>query len=250
MRKAAGGWTLALILGLAAHVDAQSVMEINPGDSNKDELKLGTLLGFNLNSDQSWANLQPEIFAGFDDVIGGKWRLRAGPSFSSGPSASDSTSFFRSLTLPGQANASILVYYETTQPAKTSTSFYCGFGLGLKAITHKADSVETVAQHNVRLAAGVRYRDRLVLAGQYTFGWHNLTNESERTFKRVFGSQKTGIQYVMFSIQSYVPKADVWFDLTWRLLTTTSDYPTFRDSNRLLAIGLRKDVDLLPAPAR
>jgi hypothetical protein len=236
-----------LVLFLPSAILAQSPMDANPG--GKTDLKLGALIGYNFNGDQSWANLQPEVFAGFDQSVGGRWRLRVGPSVASGGVAEDTTSFFRSLTLPGQANITALIYYDTSPQASAGASVYAGLGLGLKAVSRRADSLKTVAQHNIRLAAGIRFKKFLVLASQYSIGWHNITNESEKAYKAIFATDKTRLEYIMISLQAALPGKDAWIDVTWRAITNTSLYPSFAAQNRLLSIGIRKDLSLVNAPA-
>lgn len=211
-----------------------------------DGLGLSTLMGYNFNGKGDWANLAPEIFLGWTELMSSRGKvkiyLRVGPTISTIKSGGDTLDYYRSIMLPGNGSASILPYAEF-KPSNDWTFIGATAG-GVKVLTGITDTTNSIAQTNFRLGWGFQFKKLLGMTFQHTWASHNLTAESEGTYKRLFRQTTTKARYMTVTIQTYLVPLELFLYVNYRkFLTELEGVEPVND--RIISVGIRKDIDLL-----
>lgn len=211
---------------------------------------LGVLTSANfVGNNKFLANLTPIInLGGVTSVISGKvfnWDVDVNPYIGGEIDTKDSVSFMPALMLYGRAGLT-LNNYLNFDLGKTKLTLM-PFGFGLKFIPNLKDSNNVVIQHNIRIGAAARFSDVIQLSAQITHGWHNLTSESEKNFKKVFGNKATDISYItvvgQFAMKGKKEEISNYIYFEWRCLLSNNRYANFTN-NRILTVGIRKTLEL------
>lgn len=226
---------------------AQNNNDANPNSYNN--FGLSALLGYNFNGSSDWSNLSPDLFLGWDENIVGyknagfSLNLRVGPTISSPGNIKDSSNYFRALMLPGNASFSALLY-----PTYSIDKFKILVVLagGLKVLSGLKDSSVVISQHNVRLGIGFQWDKLFSASFQYTFGWHDLTTESEKNYTKIFNQSNSAIKYIMINLQTYLPPLQLYLYGSWRKLLDYDKFKNFDGDSKIITIGIKKDIDLIP----
>lgn len=231
---------------------AQDTPEL--AQNNGEKLGLSTLIGYNFNGDNDWSNLTPDVFLGWKEYITGDSRskfslpLQMGPTISSPGNVRDTTNYLRALMLPGNASISAILY--PTFRIK-DIQLIAVFAAGLKVLSGLEDTTTVISQHNLRFGAGAEWSKHFALSFQYTLGWHNLTSSSEQNFQSVFNSNDTRVEYLLVSLQTYLPPVDTYLVFSWRKLYDFDSFVESDNDDRIITAGIRKTIDLLDAfPAK
>jgi len=199
-------------------------------------------------------------FLGFTNV---RVQFELSPYVSAQIPVADSTTYLPALMLPGNAGIIANPYFKFIlgKPSigKDETNEYQFIifapALGLKFLPSFTDSSKTILQHNIRGGVGLKFKDKLYISGQYTWGWHNITSASENTFKGVFGASNSYSRYVNITLQTQLADkgsklGPLYLVIAWRGFV--KNYPFYNLPNeRILTFGIVKDISLSrSAPAR
>jgi len=238
-----------LIVIKAAH--SQETTNLTETTENASSLGLSALVGYNFNGQGDIKNLAPEVFLGWREkfeVGSGKVNsigLRVGADVSSTGKNKEVTDFARSLMLPGNGgfNGVLTFLHEGNGYQQPGLNLYANLALGVKVLSGLKDSTANISQHNFRLSGGFQFKNLFSLTVQHTWGRHNLTTESEKAFKNIFNQKSTKISYISINLQSQLSEGINIF-ATYRILSGKSNLPDL-DNNKIITIGLRKDIDFL-----
>lgn len=227
------------------------------GDGNSSiSSVLSPLLSYNFSSgNNTLGNLTPVINYGWTktagNFLGGKCMLAANPYSAGQINIKDSNAYLPALMLPGIAglNLNMILTYGNDN----FQFIWFPLNFGLKLNTNFQDSSKIILQHNIRTGFGIKYSSLFQLGIQYTWGWHNLTSESEQAFKKVFNTQKMNISYITVTLETMLNNpsgsgqagggnSSVLF-LAWRCLTNKGSFNGLPNA-QILTIGFRKDINL------
>lgn len=219
----------------------------NDVDKQYKNLGISALLGYNFNGKGDVSNLTPEVFLGWTEKfdVGKKLSVNfnVGPSVSSIKNNPDTSDYYRTIMLPGNASVSLITYLHW-EPKNFGAALLIGGGI--KILSSFKDSSSSIQQDNVKLGIGLQYKKNISIIAYYTWGWHNLTSESERTYKELFKQSSTSIQYFTISIQTLIPSFNLYLNMTWKSLMGNTVLPGL-DNKKIITVGLRKDIDLVSA---
>ncbi|WPV65280.1 hypothetical protein [Chitinophaga sp. LS1] len=230
-------------------------------DDDDTKSVLTPLLSYNFSSGKNnLSNLTPVINYGWIKTIGkafwgrAKWELAINPYSAGQIDVKDSANYLPALMLPGIAGININNFFTFNENGNGHFILY-PVNFALKLNTNFQDSGRIIAQYNVRCGMGFRYDDHFQIGIQHTWAWHNLTSESEESFKKVFNTEKSRISYVTVVFETYFntsheantdvdgnDKSNVLF-LEWRCLTNRNDFKGF-PNDRILTLGFRKTLNL------
>ncbi|MFT3932821.1 MAG: hypothetical protein QM726_04320 [Chitinophagaceae bacterium] len=181
-----------------------------------------------------------------------KWDLSINPYAAGQIDVKDSASYLPGLMLPGVGGIKINMFLRFK--AGEGQIVWSPINFGYKLISNFADSNTIISQHNLRTGIGYSYSDLFMVGIQYTYGWHNSTSESEKAFKKVFGTDVTDLRYLLISLQTKLSnkysKTPTYFFAEWRGVLGQSKYKAF-DNLKILTVGIRADMNIESiAPAR
>jgi hypothetical protein len=173
------------------------------------------------------------------------WELDVNPYVGGDIDTKDSVSFIPALMLYGKGGL-ILNNYLHFDMGKVRLTVM-PFAFGLKFIPNLKDSNNIVIQHNIRWGLALKYSTDFVLSAQLTHGWHNLTSESAKNFKTIFGNTATNIDYItvigQFRLKGKSEQINNYIFMEWRSLLSKKRYPAFTN-NAVLTLGIRKTLEL------
>ena len=219
--------------------------------ANIDRLQLSPLLGYNFNGPSSWANLAPEVFLGFDTLMLGhsfsrnNLRFRFGPTISGSNYRVDSNNIYSSLMMPGPANLSMLVY-GTTLSLNQKFKLIGLAGTGLKVIG-LADTIGAIAQTTFKTGIGLELMKLMMVSMQYTWAWHNITDESEARFEQAYHTAQSPVRYMSFTVEGFSQPLGMFLFFSWRKLLNDWNFESEIPSStgrKFITIGLRKSLDM------
>ena len=117
--------------------------------------------------------------------------------------------------LPGSAAININIFIPIGKYI-----YWSPVDLGLKFLSGFSDSAKTIIQHNVRTAISIQLDEKLLLQAQYTWGWHNATDESQKNYNFIFNTNNSNIQYFTLTLQGKVSTDDAktpnYIIIQWR----------------------------------
>lgn len=214
---------------------------------------LSPLLAYNFSSgNNTLGNLTPVVNYGWNKetgkFLGGKCLLAANPYSAGQINIKDSNAYLPALMLPGIAGLNLNMFITYGNDNFQFIWFPLNFGLKLN--TNFQDSSKIIFQHNFRTGFGFKYSTLFQMGMQYTWGWHNLTSESEQAFKKLFNTQKTNISYITVTLETMLNNpqssgksgSSILF-LEWRCLTNKGSFSGLPNA-QILTIGFRKDLNL------
>lgn len=214
------------------------------------KLTLSPALGYNFSNKGSWTNLNPEIFLGCDTLLYSwaschkKLRIRFGPTVSAATERIDVDNYFRAMMLSGPVNFSAMLY-GTDASLGNKIKFIVLAGSSLKVIGNSAYN-GNIMQSNFKTGGGIELMRLFMISMNYTFGWHDITNESEINFQRTFQADDTFVHYLSLNLEGYSPATDLFLFVTWYKFLNPEDFGenTYIDS-KIITIGMRKDLNLI-----
>jgi len=236
--------------------DTEGEEDVTDNDSKIDNI-LSPLFSYNFSGNNNGlANLTPVIDYGWNkNVYEGtilKIQLSVNPYVGSQINVKDSTSFIPALMLPGNVGIRANLFFNF-KAGKDLTIGIAPFNVGYKLITNFTDSVNIIAQHNIRHGIILKYADVLGLGFQITQAWHNSTSESELAYEKVLKKGITDLTYLTVTMQTSISKkgvaAPTFLYLEWRSLWNRDSYVEM-PNKKIISIGVRKDLNvdqLLPA---
>lgn len=237
-------------------------VELQDDEEDTDTKSVLTpLLSYNFSGGKnSLSNLTPVINYGWIKKIGkafwgrATWELAINPYSAGQIDVKDSANYLPALMLPGIAGININNFFTFNENGSGHFIFYPA-NFALKLNTNFQDSGRIIAQYNVRCGLGFRYDDHFQIGVQHTWAWHNLTSESDESFKKVFNTEKSRVSYVTVVFETYFntshaantdaegnDKSNVLF-VEWRCLTNRGDFKGF-PNDRILTLGFRKTLNL------
>jgi hypothetical protein len=230
-----------------------------PSTDNSTTSKLQPLLNFNFaGSKNTWTNLTPIVYYGWslEGAVTNHNKKLFGQTFQIGPyvgttiSIKDSTSYLPALMLPG--NAGIEINYFLTFGDETKFSVVVSpVSASLKVVSGFTDTSISIIQHNLRHGLAIRYGDYFTLSAQYTYGWHNLTTQSEENYKKVFPNMPSMMSYWNITLNTRLSdnvlgsstKTPIYFTITLRSLVNPGKFGNLPNS-RFITVGLLTDLNL------
>ena len=240
-----------IVFQVRGQVTAPVTDEVDSSDPDSVfQTYVGVLAGINFLGDNKFlSNITPVInLGGVVPLLTNrrfKWELDVNPYLGGEIDTRDSVSFIPALMLYGRAGLTINNYLHFDLGKTRITAM--PFGFGIKFIPNLQDSNNVVLQHNIRFGLAARYSNILLLSGQITHGWHNLTSLSEKTYKSIFRYENTNITYLMFTGQFSLSGRNAtvtnYIFFEWRGLLSSGNFPGFTN-NRIFSIGFRKSFEL------
>lgn len=239
--------TLCLLLA-SRSAFADSTVAAFTAESNLENGSYNTLSGlisYQTNGPTGIRALVPEVFLGVDVKLNGNsspLRLRLGPTISTYSVSADSSDQLRALTLPGTLSLDALLYRQANNP-DSQYDLKVGVGLGLKAIASDVDTISTLLQQGIRLEASLELKGTFLVGVQYTWGSHNITDESAAAFADQFGRDDTSVQYISVAIQTKLSIENATLFAAWRQVTSPENFPGRSGARKSLMLGIRKSID-------
>jgi hypothetical protein len=173
------------------------------------------------------------------------WDLDINPYLGGEIDTKDSNAFIPAMMLYGRAG--LTINNNLNWEVGKSRIIFMPLGFGLKFIPNLKDSSNTIIQHNLRVGFAYKYAEAFLISAQYTHGFHNITSESEKNFKKVFGNMGTDISYLTvtgtFAVMGKSKEITNYVFMEWRGQLGKSRYADFTN-NRILTVGVRKTLDL------
>lgn len=187
---------------------------------------------------------QAEVNYGFKYPIGftqkGYFEFR--PSIATPVNAALSKNYIPALLLPGSASIDINTFFPIGKYI-----IWSPINVGLKFLSGFTDSAKTIIQHNLRTGVSFQIENFITIQAQYTWAWHNGTDESERNYNFVFNKNNSNIQYWTLTLQGKVSAKDAttptYLIIQWRDLINPGQFPKLQN-NRIFTIGFRASMNL------
>lgn len=237
----------------------------NQGGNNTTEGKdvqsqFNALINYNFaGNNKGLSNLTPIIHLGTEIPLveisdKASWSADFDPYIGAQISTKDSVSLIPALMLYGNGGLVINNYLKFKIGEKNELTL-APLNFGVKFLNDFLDSGNLIIQHNLRFGMAFRQDDNFMIGIQFTQGWHNLSSESERFYKKVFSNENSSISYVTVTLQIKLSAKALdkegeddpqkrWFAyFEWRSLLNREDYTAFTN-NRIFTIGLRRDIGL------
>jgi hypothetical protein len=219
------------------------VEEGNVGEKNS---VLEPLLSYNFSGgNNNLSNLTPVIKYGWERKMNKKWTLAINPYAAGQIDVKDSTNMIPGLMLPGIAGLRINNFIEFPAGDDNGKIVWYPINLGLKLMTNYLDSSQVLVQSNIRTGIGYSLENYFQFGISYTYGWHNITSESESHFKNIFKRNKTNISYLTVVLETYLKKeveSPTLLFFEWRGLLNKDDFRL--PNSKILTIGFRKQFSL------
>lgn len=243
---------IVMIVLCTASAKSQDSSEIASTDNAFDAKKftLSPALGYNFSNKGSWTNLNPEIFLGCDTILfssscrNQKLRIRFGPTVSAANDRIDTDNYFRAMMLSGPVNFSVILY-GTNESFGNKVKFIVLTGSSLKVIGNSAYN-GNIMQSNFKIGGGIELLRLFMISMHYTFGWHDISNESELNFKRTFQVDDTFVHYLSLNLEGYSPATDLFLFVTWYKFINPEDFGENNHiDSKIITIGMRKDLNLI-----
>ena len=163
------------------------------------------------------------------------------PTVSTTSNLADSTQYLRALMLPGNLSVGS-IFYSRVSPIKSPVNVTLGLALGAKAIAAEADNLSSLLQHNVRLGVAAEIQGLFMIGLQHTWGWHNLTDESEKAFRERFGRENTSVRYLRVTVSFKIADSGTFLFCNWHRFSSAEAFPGYDEMRKALVMGVRKDL--------
>jgi len=226
--------------------------------SAQSESSLNALLNFNFaGSENKWTNLTPVIFYGWtaDAVVKDHPKLmntfQVGPYIGTTLSIDNESTYMPALMLPG--NAGLQANYYLTIGCEDKAKFiFSPINFGLKVISGFKDSDLGIIQHNIRHAVGFEFADFFSMSVQYSQGWHNSTDQSQKNFLEIFQNGYSKIEYWNITMNTRLSKdlvkdgnleTPLVLTISWRAISDRTHYDSF-SNYRIFTVGLNTTINL------
>jgi hypothetical protein len=211
--------------------------------NNSVEGSLNALLQYNFSSgNNAIGSLTPVVDFGFTRSLVKKgktfnWDLSINPYAAGQIDIKDSTSFVPALMLPGVAGVRINQVFRFKVKKVEFALMPANFGI--KVMSNFSDSSSAIFQHNIRSAFGFKFDDLFIIGIQHTWGWHNLTSQSEEIYQEIFKRNSTDISYFVITLQSQIPKKEnSYFFAEWRGVTDVHRFKDYQNT-KIISFGVR-----------
>lgn len=193
-----------------------------------------------------FTNPQAEAEYGFHFQFTKVGYIEFRPSIATAINAGLSKYYIPALLLPSAANININTFFPLGNNIIISP-----INFGLKFLGGFTDSAKTIIQHNIRTGITFSLSNLMLLQAQYTWGWHNSTDDSQRNYEYVFKNNNSSIQYLTLTLQGRVSasnaKTPSYIIIQWRGLTNPGQFPGLQNF-RIFTIGfaatLNKSIGL------
>lgn len=227
---------------------------------NKIQNQFNALVNYNFaGNNKGLSNLTPIIHLGTELEMkkiseSVSWVVDFDPYIGSQISTKDSFSLIPALMLYGNGGIAINNYLKF-KVGNENVFTIAPVNFGVKFLNDFLDSGNLLIQHNLRFGMAYEQKDKFMIGFQLTQGWHNLSSESERFYKKVFTRESTSISYLTISLQVKLNEKVIatdgdkevqnsWFAFfEWRGLLSKEPYAAFTN-NKIFTIGLRRDMGL------
>lgn len=241
---------MVLVTTAGATSTGESVAKLE----NSPKQRLNSLLTFQTDGPSGVQRLVPEIFLGFEIELveynktktnsnSFALRLRFGPTVTTSSITADSTQELRALMLPGNLSFDGVLRLIAPAGGPGGFDYIATLGFGVKAIATSADSLTSILQHNISLGAAVHLKDHLLMGLNYTWGWHNLTNESESAFSKIYDQDTTKIAYLTVTLASRLPGDGNFIYASWSRFRDADKFSQ-ENQDKSLVLGLQKTLGL------